>query len=85
MIDSFSKKVYIKVKELFTQTENPLYNSFYGNEKEGFEEFKKHVNGDESLDWIVDDPSPTDDQINYVAILIMHKINRYYYMSGQQS
>jgi hypothetical protein len=37
MIDEFLKKVYIKVKVLFTQTENPLYDSFYKDEITGME------------------------------------------------
>jgi len=83
MIDEFLKKVYIKIKELFTQTENPLYDSFYKDEQKGFEEFKKHALGDETMDWVFNDPLLTDDQVDPTAVKIISKINRMYYMSKQ--
>lgn len=81
MIDELIKKVYIKVKELFTETENPLYDSFFKDEEKGFEEFKKHFLGDETLKWVLDVKDLESVSSDYIAREIVYKINRYYYMS----
>lgn len=84
MIDEFIKKVYIKVKELFTETKNPLYKSFYEDEEKGFEEFKKHFLGDENLKYCLEVQNLNSLNPDYIAREIVYKINRYYYMSGQK-
>lgn len=83
MIDEFLKKVYIKVKELFTQTDNPLYDSFYKDEEIGFEDFKKHAYGDPVIKMILEGGNLSDDKISYIASYIVNQIDRMYYLSGQ--
>lgn len=85
MIDEFIKKVYIKVKELFTETENPLYDDFYKDEESGYKVFKKHFLGDETLKWLYKEENQTYDNSDFVARSIVYKINRYYGMSGQKA
>jgi len=83
MIDDFLKKVYIKVKVLFTQTENPLYDSFYKDEITGFDEFKKHALSDEVFKMVIEGNNLSEDRIDPMAIYITSQINRLYYMSKQ--
>lgn len=85
MTDKIIKQTYYKVKELFTQTENPLYQSFYNDEENGFNEFKKHFLSDETLKWTLDVKDINNVNTDYIAREIVYKINRLYYMSRQSS
>lgn len=83
MVESFLKKVYFYVKKIFTETENPLYKTFYEDETKGFDAFKSHVESDYTLFWIYKRDSFTDEEIKLTASEIMRRINRLYYMSRQ--
>ena len=82
-VDFFLKKVFIKLKEIFIQKENPLFNTFYSDEEKGFEIFKDHVKGDETLRWINNSENLTDEKVLNTANDIIYKINRLYYLSKQ--
>jgi hypothetical protein len=81
MIEEFLKKVYINLKEIFTETENPLYGQFYNDETKGFETFKHHAKDDYTLFWIYERDTFTDEDVKSVTSEIIRRINRYYYMS----
>lgn len=83
MTEDFLWKVFLSVKELFEQKENPLYAEFYTDYKTGFESFKKHANGDVVFKMVIDGENLPEERIRPMAIYIMGQIDRMYYMSGQ--